>query len=135
MTGFQPDYTQILQVLYNRRPDRLPIYEHHIDVPFISKAVGKKLAPEGTKPEDLEAYYSELTKFWMEMGYDAFDYEAAICDILPDHGAIFGGRPGPIQTRADFEKYPFDEIPRIFWDTYTPHLDALSKQRVLFEKR
>ncbi|MBA7591643.1 hypothetical protein ES708_33803 [subsurface metagenome] len=34
---------------------------------------------------------------------------------------------GPIQNRQDFERYPFDEIPGIFWQTYTPHLEALRK--------
>ena len=124
---FQPDYRQILQVLYNRKPDRLPLYEHHIDAPFISKALGREIVLQGDKPADLDAYYSELTNFWKSMGYDAFDYEAAICDILPDHGAILGGRPGPIQTRADFERFPFDDIPEIFWETYTPHLEAIAR--------
>ena len=35
------------------------------------------------------------------MTFDAFDYEAAICDIFPGHGAIVGGMLGPIQTRED----------------------------------
>jgi uroporphyrinogen decarboxylase len=124
---FQPDYRNILEVLYNRRPPRLPLYEHHIDAPFISKVLDRQLVPVEKQPADLEHYYILLTGFWKDMGYDAFDYEAAICDILPGHGAIFGGRPGPIQTRADFEKYPFDDIPRIFWETYTPHLEAIRK--------
>ena len=124
---FQPDHTHVLEVLYNRKPQRLPVYEHHIDVPFISKALGKEIICQGKSPKDLDAYYSELTGFWRDMTYDAIDYEAAICDILPDHGAILGGRPGPIQTRDDFEKYPFDEIPDIFWNTYTPHLEALKR--------
>ena len=63
----------------------------------------------------------------MEHGYDAFDYEAGICDIIPGHGAILGGMQGPIQAREDFEKYPFDEIPVIFWDTYKPRLDTIRK--------
>ncbi len=124
---YQPDYTQILQVLFNRKPVRLPLYEHHIDAPFVSKAIGKDLELSGNSEVELDAYYSEQVAFWKEMGYDAFDYEAAICDILPDHGAIYGGRPGPIQTRNDFERYPFVDIPKIFWDTYTPHLEALTR--------
>jgi len=123
--GFQPDYNNLLDVMYNRRPIRLPLYEHIIDIPFISKARGRELVLSGNAPTDYEAYYSELIGFWKEMTYDGFAYEAAICEILPDHGAINGGRPGPIQTRADFERYPFDDIPRIFWDTYTPHLEAI----------
>ncbi len=42
---FQPDYTNILKVLYNQRPDYLPLYEHHIDAPFISKCLGGMLGP------------------------------------------------------------------------------------------
>jgi uroporphyrinogen decarboxylase len=61
------------------------------------------------------------------MTYDAFDYEAAICEIFPGHGAINGGMLGPIQTREDFEKYPWQELPTIFWKTYAPHFEAIRK--------
>ncbi len=124
---FQPDYNNLLDVLHNRRPKRMPLYEHIIDIPFITKANGKELVLQGNDQADYEAYYSELISFWRKMTYDGIAYEAAICEILPDHGAINGGRPGPIQTRADFEAYPFDDIPRIFWETYTPHLEAIRK--------
>jgi len=36
-----------------------------------------------------------------------------------------GGMAGPIQTRDDFNKYPFEELPEIFWQTYIPHLEAI----------
>ena len=103
------------------------MYEHHIDLPFISKALGKEIILEGNKPEDYEKYYSLICNFWKDMTYDAISYEAPVCDILPDHGAIFGGRLGPIQNREDFEKYPFDEFPDLFWKTYEPHFEALKK--------
>ena len=123
----KPDYRNILKVLYNQRPGVLPVYEHHIDVPFVEKALDRQISLGGNRPQDFDEYYSVLTGFWKQMGYDAFDYEAAICEILPGHGAIFGGKQGPIQTRADFEQYPFEEIPEIFWETYTPHLDSLNR--------
>ena len=124
---FQPDYNNLLAVLYNKRPERIPLYEHHIDAPFISKALGKEIVLEGNKPKDYQEYYRQITSFWEDMTYDGFDYEAAICDIYPGHGAILGGIKGPIQNRDDFEKYPFDDIPKIFWESYTPHLEALRK--------
>ncbi len=124
---FSPDYTQIEDVLYNRRPERLPLYEHHIDTPFIEKVRAKTIAIEGNSSGDFENYYAQIISFWKDMTYDAFDYEAAICDLYPGHGAITGGMLGPIQTRDDFNKYPFDAFPGIFWDTYTPHLDAIRK--------
>jgi hypothetical protein len=39
---FAPDYNNILKVLYNEKPKRLQLYEHHIDLPFISKYMGKE---------------------------------------------------------------------------------------------
>lgn len=124
---FQPDYTNILKVLHNQRPDYLPLYEHNIDEPFISKAIGQELNSEGLSQSELEEYYGVVTGFWKGMTYDAMSYEAKICEIFPDHGAILGGKLGPIQTREDFDKYPWDEIPEIFKNTYKPHLDALAK--------
>lgn len=124
---FQPDYRNILEVLYNRRPKRLPLYEHHIDAPFISKQLNEALILQGNNASDYENYYVKIVNFWKGMTYDAFDFEAAICDIFPGHGAIYGGMLGPIQNRDDFNKYPFDELPDIFWKTYTPHLEALRK--------
>jgi uroporphyrinogen-III decarboxylase len=122
----QPDYTNILKVLHNQRPDYLPLYEHHIDAPFISKYLGEKLELISNNLSDLEEYYRKITGFWAQNGYDAFDYEAAVCEIFPGHGAILGG-DGPIQNREDFEKYPFDDLPRLFWTTYISHLEAIRK--------
>lgn len=124
---YKPDYHQIEKVLYNQRPDRLPLYEHHIDRPFIEKVVGKDLGIQGNMAVDYEEYYRQTIGFWKDMTYDAFDFEAAICDILPGHGAIIGGMKGPIQTRDDFNKYPWEDIPKIFWETYTPHFEAIRK--------
>jgi len=121
----EPDYRNIVDVLYNRKPKRLPLYEHHIDPPFISEYLDEEIVIQGSQPKDYEAYYQRIIGFWKDMTYDAFDYEAPICDIYPGHGAIIGGMKGPIQTRDDFNKYPFDEIPEIFWNEYTPHFEAI----------
>ena len=91
-------------MLNNQRPERLPLYEHHIDTPFIEKITRKKICIEGNKPKDYKEYYRQIIGFWKDMTYDTFDYEAAICDIFPGHGAIMGGMLGPIQTRDDFNK-------------------------------
>jgi uroporphyrinogen decarboxylase len=124
---FEPNYQNILQVLCNQRPTRLPLYEHHIDTPFITKVLGENISAHGLINNELEDYYRKVIGFWRDMTYDAFDYEAAICDILPGHGAIMGGMAGPVQTREDFERYPWTDIPKIFWETYTPHLEAIRK--------
>lgn len=125
---FQPDYNNVLKVLFNQKPDYLPLYEHNIDEPFIEKAIGQKLHSDSLASSDLDDYYRVVTGFWKGMTYDAMSYEAKICEIYPDHGAILGGRPGPIQSRDDFNKYPWKEIPGIFKNAYKPHLDALVRQ-------
>ncbi|HIZ26283.1 uroporphyrinogen decarboxylase family protein [Barnesiella sp. An55] len=125
MEQFQPNANNILEVLYNRRPGYLPLYEHHIDTEFIEKYTGEQLA--GYQETDPEYFFTKVTKFWKDNTYDAFDFEAPICDVYPDHGAIMGGKLGPIQTRADFERYPFDEIPSRFWEANKPKLDAIRK--------
>lgn len=128
MNDFQPDYTNILKVLNNQRPDYLPLYEHHIDPPFIAKCLGRELSIDHCKSKaDLDDYFTTYISFWKDHTYDAFDYEAAICEIFPEHGAILGGKLGPIQTRDDFEKYPFEELPAIFWEKYSPRLEAMRR--------
>jgi len=77
---FQPDYTNILMVLNNHRPNYLPLYEHHIDAPFISEVLGEELSSEGLNDNGLEGYYRKVIGFWRDMTYDAFDFEAAIWD-------------------------------------------------------
>ncbi len=47
---FQPDCHNLLQVLCNERPTRLPLYEHHIDLPFIEKALGRTIVRQGDTP-------------------------------------------------------------------------------------
>ena len=124
---FQPDCNNILKVLYNKRPDYLPLYEHHIDPPFIAKYTGHEMDIDQCRtPAQMDDFFRRYIEFWRSNTYDAFDYEAAICDIIPGHGAILGGN-GPIQTREDFERYPFEDIPRIFWETYTPRLESLRR--------
>ena len=126
-SDFTPDYTNLVQVLNNQRPVRLPVYEHHIDPPFISKVLGEEISAENLTSEELIDYYRKVTGFWKKMTYDGFDFEAAICDILPGHGAIMGGMAGPVQTRDDFNRYPWSEIPVIFKKKYTPHFEAIRK--------
>lgn len=123
--SFQPDYRHMIAAATNKKPSRLPIYEHQINHGTISRVLGMELRkPEG-RDADYRDYYSKICRFWKEMTYDTVSFEAGICPCLPDHGAIYGGRPGPILNRKDFEKYPFDKVPNLFWRNWEPHLKAL----------
>jgi hypothetical protein len=127
MSDFQPDYRHIVTAARNGRPARLPLYEHHIDYKKVASTVMKMdmEMPTNRDRNEWQSYFEKVCRFWREMTYDTVSYECAICDILPGHGAIYGGMKGPIQNRRDFEAYPWGDLPRIFWEKYTPRLDAL----------
>lgn len=125
---FQPDYRHMLDVLANRRPARLPIYEHiisptimeaYLDQPFVDLREGDVA--------DLEAFFRHTCRFFKEMTYDTVSFEVCITEILPDHGAIIDGGPGPIQTRGDFESFPWEEIPDRFWRVAEPEFNTLAR--------
>ena len=127
---FEPDYRHVVDAASNRRPVRMPLYEHIISPEIMGRVLGVELhypSPNDGKSA-FRDFYAKACRFWKDMTYDTISFEGTIVEVLPDHGALFGGRPGPIQNRADFERYPFDEIPELYWKRWTPHLDALAKE-------
>ena len=127
--SFQNDYHHILDVLANRRPERLPIYEHLISPTIMEKVLNVQFAElwNGSLADQIE-YFSQYCRFFQEMTYDTVSYEVCIGEILPDHGAIMGGRPGPIQTREDFNKYPWDELADLYWQVAEPRFQRLAQR-------
>lgn len=113
---FQPDYRHMLDVLKNRRPARLPVYEHIISTEMMESVLDVTFgALRGGDDADLREFFTHYGRFWQQMTYDTVSFEVCITEIIPDHGAIMGGRPGPIQNRQDFERFPWDELPERFW--------------------
>jgi uroporphyrinogen decarboxylase len=114
--AFQPDYRHMLTVMENKRPARLPLYEHKIDPKIMEEILGVSFTGlEGGDDADLGEFFRQYCHFYKKMTYDTVSYEVTLTRSLPGHGAIYGGMEGPIQTRADFEQYPWDEIPDLYW--------------------
>ncbi len=124
---FQPDYHYMLDVMANRRPARLPIYEHLINQPIFEQVLGLQFADlYNGDASDLRQYFTHYTRFWREMTYDTVSYEVCITEILPGPGAIKGG-VGPIQSRADFDHYPWDELEARYWAVAEKRFTALGE--------
>lgn len=123
---FAPDYRHFAAVLKNERPARLPIYEHLISPQVMEKVLGQEFASlfNGNSSE-VQEFFRQYCRFFFEMTYDVISFEVCITEILPDHGALSGGKPGPIQSRADFERYPWAELPSRFWNLASGQFDAL----------
>jgi uroporphyrinogen decarboxylase len=125
--AFEPDFTHMLAVMRNERPRRLPVYEHIISPVIMEEILGTPFASlEQGRGADLDEFFSRYTRFFREMTYDTVSYEVCLTEVLPGHGAIKGGR-GPIQSPQDFARYPWDELPRLYWAYAGPKFDALAR--------
>ncbi|MFC1509170.1 uroporphyrinogen decarboxylase family protein [Candidatus Omnitrophota bacterium] len=125
---FIPDYTHLLDVMDNKRPPRLPLYEHIISPAVMERILGTRFAAlENGSPSEQAEFFAHYCRFFRDMTYDTVSYEVCITEVLPDHGAIMGGRPGPIQNRNDFERYPWCEIPDLFWIHAKSRFDNLCR--------
>jgi uroporphyrinogen decarboxylase len=125
---FQPDYRHMLDVLVNTRPVRLPVYEHIISPKIMEEILRIPFAElQQGNQSDLQEFFTHYCRFFKEMTYDTVSFEICITEILPEHGAIMGGRPGPIQNREDFEQYPWEELPQRFWKSADKQFAMLRK--------
>ncbi|MBN1446120.1 MAG: hypothetical protein JW957_08470 [Candidatus Omnitrophica bacterium] len=122
---FQPDFRHFVTVMQNQRPARLTLYEHIFSDRIMEQIL--KIDFAGLKEGswiDKEEYFHHYCRFFREMQYDIVPYEFGICGILPGPAAICGGK-GPIQSRRDFENYPWKELPQLYWKSAQPLMDAL----------
>ncbi len=124
---FEPDFHHLVDAVCNRRPERFPLYEHYIAPDIMARILEVDMSLDPASQESLRFFYRHTCRFWRAMTYDTVSFEAGICGTLPGHGAIFGGKTGPIQSREDFERYPFDELPERYWSIWTPHLESLAE--------
>jgi len=125
---FIPDYRNFLDAVNNVRPPRLPLYEHIICPEIMEKIQSVKFADlfMGSS-SDVEEFFKHYCKFFKDMTYDTVSIEYCITPILPGSGAILGGMIGPIQSRNDFNKYPWDQLSELYWKQAKPGFDALRK--------
>lgn len=114
---FQPDYRFIVDVLKNKRPGRLPLYEHGIALGIMEKILEKPFTGlwHGNDA-DVKEFFKFYCRFFEAMTYDTVSFEIRINEALPYKGSFSSHKEGPIQSREDFEKYPWKEIPQRFWD-------------------
>lgn len=112
---FQPDYRYLKSAARNVEATRIPLYEHLINFDVIEKIMNKEFAPLiWGNYEEKKEFFRNYCAFFMKLGYDTVSFELCIGGVLPGGGALGGHKKGVIQTREDFEKYPFDEIPELY---------------------
>ncbi len=123
---FIPDYNNILNAANNIESARLPLYEHNISVGIMEKVL--KIPFAHLYDGDFESkkdFFRIYNRFFLEMGYDTVTYETCIGPIMPGSGALGGHKDGVIKTREDFDKYPWDKVPDLFFEKYSLDYEAL----------
>ncbi len=125
---FEPDYRHFVDAVNNKRPARLPLYEHIISPTVMESILDTPFAALGAGDNrDLTEFSKQYCRFFKEMTYDVVSLEVCITEILPDGGALYGGKPGPIQTRSDFQNYPWHELPHLYWQHAERMFEAIAQ--------
>ena len=123
---FAPDYKNIENAARNLPSTRIPLYEHLIDPVFMERITGGKFAHlrAGSYEDKLE-FFRNYCGFQKDMGYDAVTCECCVISILPGGGALGEHKKGVIQTREDFERYPWDTLCDRYFSTFSDEFRAL----------
>ena len=125
---FAPDYTNIQNAAFNRPSKRLPLYEHIITDSIMEKITGKNFRHLfGGDYKDKVEYFRNFCDFHVQMGYDSLSFECCIGGAMPDSGCLGGHKESVIKNRADFEKYPWDEVPEIYFNKFGDYFKALGE--------
>ncbi len=122
---FHPNYKNISDVAQNKKPARIPLYEHNISPKFMESMLNRPI--EKYLTTDPDRYFKEYNNFFKEMGYDTVTFEACVVDVLPFGGALAHPQPGHIDCEEKFQSYPFDKVKGLYIDAFEAQLDTLCK--------
>ena len=125
---FEPNYENVVKAARNIEVPRIPLYEHIVDPIIMEQVIGVKFAELYNGDEkELDEFFYHFCQFYKEMGYDTVSYEEVIGPAMPGSGALGGHVKGIIETREDYEKYPWDGICDTYFQMNGPKFDALRR--------
>ena len=64
----------------------------------------------------------EYWDFWRQMGYDTASMEFCLCGVLIGGGAVGNTKTAALKIRRIFERYPWQDIPRLYFEAYAPYI-------------
>lgn len=129
MREFVPDYNNLINAAKNIKPVRMPLYEHHVSEKIMEVLLNKEFADlyNGNEVERRE-FFRSFNGFFKAMGYDTVSFERGYPLVMPGSGALRENGPGVIKNRSDFEKYPWDEVPSLFFEKFSSDFKLLSEE-------
>ena len=128
MREFQPDYANMVKAARNIEVKRFPLYEHKVDPKVMEEITGVTFADlYNGDDRDMDEFFRNYCGFFRDMGYDTVSFEELIGPAMPGSGALGEHVKGVIQTREDFEKYPWDGICDTYFQMYRRSFEALRR--------
>ena len=126
--AFQPDYRNLELAARNVEVSRIPLYEHIISTSVMEEITGRRFAAlyDGDD-DDLEEFFRQYCGFYREMGYDTVSYEEVIGPAMPGSGALGQHVKGAIQSREDFDRYPWEGVCDTYFQIYGRMFRALGR--------
>ncbi len=123
---FKPNYMNIVNAAQNKKSDRIPLYEHNISPIIMERITNKNFAHffNGDYNDKL-LFFKHYNEFQLSMGYDAITFECCVCGAMPLSGCLSRNQKSRLVTISDFEKYPWKDIPDIYFDYYSDTFKAL----------
>ena len=128
-TGYKSDYRRIQNAALNREAPFFPLYEHNIHPSVIAKIIGREieLLQESRDPADLDEYFTQLAAFHNRFGYDCFSFEGCLTMIIQGGEGLMGRGEVLIKDRADFNSYPWEELPSRYFELFRPSFESLRR--------
>jgi len=128
MKEFIPDYHNLVMAAKNHAAPRTPLYEHNVSYHIIEQITGKSFASlaEGDAADQKE-FMKNYSLFFKDMGYDVVTFEQCIGPAMPGSGSLGGHKKGIIQNRSDYDRYPWDEVPALYFKKSDGLFQALSE--------
>lgn len=124
---FVPDFNHVVMAARNQAAPRMPLYEHLVGAKVMRETIGVAPYEHMNDPDDgvRDRAFADYWRFWRTMGYDTASYECCIGGILPGGGALGAHVDPVIKTRADFEKYPWDQLPDLYFERFGKCFESL----------
>ena len=121
----EPDCRRFIRaVTTDYQPPRPPLIEYILDKAVLApvlELMGRPWVEPGGERAQQRAYWDNFIAFWHGMGYDIVRLEMSLPFPLMERLGGIRGRhfaetaTGPIQSWADFEKYPWPRVEDFDW--------------------
>jgi len=125
----ESNYHFFVEAMRNKKPARMPIYEHKIDDIFIENATGipmRQLAAGDLA--DKKLYMKHLVDFWQNCGFDTVSYSQGIPKAMPGSGALRFNSDPCITDPDEMEAYPWDKLEDWYFEKFSESYELFTEE-------